>query len=93
MISLPSGSSKRAHVSNGAKHMSCLVDGCNSDLSKCRDYHKRHRVCEQHCKTPIVIVDGQDKRFCQQCSKYVLSMLVIESHEFFSNHADFLLNN
>ncbi|KAJ7971742.1 Squamosa promoter-binding-like protein [Quillaja saponaria] len=60
------GSSKRTPKHN----MSCLVDGCNSDLSNCREYHRRHRVCEQHSKTPIVIVGGKQQRFCQQCSRF-----------------------
>lgn len=54
---------------NGAHVPSCLVDGCISDLSKCRDYHRRHKVCELHSKTPKVTIGGHDKRFCQQCSR------------------------
>lgn len=49
----------------------CLVDGCKADLSRCREYHRRHRVCELHSKTPIVVIRGQQKRFCQQCSRYI----------------------
>ncbi|KAF7838827.1 squamosa promoter-binding-like protein 13A [Senna tora] len=48
--SSPSGSSKRArgmNSNNNGSHStnvaSCLVDGCNSDLGKCRDYHRRHK--------------------------------------------------
>uniref|UniRef100_A0A2N9HEP3 SBP-type domain-containing protein n=1 Tax=Fagus sylvatica TaxID=28930 RepID=A0A2N9HEP3_FAGSY len=65
-----SGSTKRARApGNGAQVPSCLVDGCNSDLSKCRDYHRRHKVCELHSKTPKVTIRGQEQRFCQQCSR------------------------
>ncbi|KAJ0972529.1 hypothetical protein J5N97_020488 [Dioscorea zingiberensis] len=40
-----SGSSKRARTpNNGRQVASCLVDGCKSDLSKCREYHRRHKV-------------------------------------------------
>lgn len=49
---------------------SCLVDGCTADLSQCRDYHRRHKVCEVHSKTPKVIIRGQEQRFCQQCSRF-----------------------
>ncbi|XP_004310097.1 PREDICTED: squamosa promoter-binding-like protein 16 [Fragaria vesca subsp. vesca] len=49
---------------------SCLVDGCKSDLSLCREYHQRHKVCELHSKTPKVMIQGQEKRFCQQCSRF-----------------------
>ena len=48
---------------------SCAVDGCSADLSRCRDYHRRHKVCEAHSKTPVVTVAGREMRFCQQCSR------------------------
>ncbi|XP_040383240.1 squamosa promoter-binding-like protein 18 isoform X2 [Oryza brachyantha] len=51
---------------------SCAVDGCKADLSKHRDYHRRHKVCEPHSKTPIVVVSGREMRFCQQCSRFHL---------------------
>ncbi|KAF8694945.1 hypothetical protein HU200_038052 [Digitaria exilis] len=51
---------------------SCAVDGCKADLSKCRDYHRRHKVCEAHSKTPTVVVAGREMRFCQQCSRFHL---------------------
>lgn len=68
-VSSPSGSSRRARALNGTQNVSCLVDGCTSDLRNCREYHRRHRVCERHSKTPVVIIGGQEKRFCQQCSR------------------------
>ncbi|CAL0325282.1 unnamed protein product [Lupinus luteus] len=68
---LASGSSKRARAFNNGNHtVTCLVDGCNSDLSNCRDYHRRHKVCELHSKTPQVTIGGQKQRFCQQCSRF-----------------------
>lgn len=71
--SSPSGSSKRARgASNGTQTASCLVDGCNYDLSNCRDYHRRHKVCELHSKTPEVTICGHKQRFCQQCSRSCL---------------------
>ncbi|KAK4846279.1 hypothetical protein QYF36_015326 [Acer negundo] len=71
MESSPSGSSKRARgANNGTQTASCLVDGCNSDLSNCREYHRRHKVCELHSKTPEVTISGQKQRFCQQCSRF-----------------------
>ena len=54
----------------GAQCPSCAVDGCKADLSKCRDYHRRHKVCEAHSKTPVVVVAGREMRFCQQCSRF-----------------------
>ncbi|GLT38861.1 hypothetical protein SLA2020_130790 [Shorea laevis] len=69
----PSSSSslKRARApGSGNQVPSCLVDGCTADLSKCRDYHRRHKVCEVHSKTPKVTIRGQEQRFCQQCSRF-----------------------
>ncbi|XP_024977060.1 squamosa promoter-binding-like protein 13A [Cynara cardunculus var. scolymus] len=68
----PSGSSKRARPINNTSisAASCLVDGCNSDLSNCKEYHRRHKVCEVHSKTPQVSINGQKQRFCQQCSRF-----------------------
>nr|AVV48338.1 squamosa promoter binding-like protein [Litchi chinensis] len=103
MESLASGSSKRARTpGSGAQVPSCLVDGCIADLSKCRDYHRRHKVCELHSKTPIVTIQGQEQRFCQQCSRLFLwaqrkettrrrrkpqpDSLSIHSGRFFPNH-------
>ncbi|KAF5932878.1 hypothetical protein HYC85_029049 [Camellia sinensis] len=64
-------SSKRARVvKNGIQAASCCIDGCNADLSNCRDYHRRHKVCEMHSKTAEVSIGGHKKRFCQQCSRF-----------------------
>lgn len=72
-----SGSSKRARTpANGAQVVSCLVDGCKADLSKCRDYHRRHKVCELHSKTAKVTIGGNEQRFCQQCSRCYICFLI-----------------
>lgn len=66
-----SSSSKRAKApGNIAQVAHCLVDGCNADLSQCREYHRRHKVCEVHSKTAKVTIAGRDQRFCQQCSRF-----------------------
>ncbi|KAI3452574.1 hypothetical protein Pfo_009238 [Paulownia fortunei] len=66
-----SGSSKRAKTPGNITQVAhCLVDGCNADLSLCRDYHRRHKVCEIHSKTPKVTIGGREQRFCQQCSRF-----------------------
>ncbi|WOK99340.1 hypothetical protein Cni_G08052 [Canna indica] len=68
-----SSPSKRARApSTASQSVSCSVDGCKSDLSNCREYHRRHKVCEAHSKTPIVMVNGAEQRFCQQCSRFHL---------------------
>ncbi|KAK1606589.1 hypothetical protein QYE76_030262 [Lolium multiflorum] len=75
------GAAKRPRATSGGsgsgagQHQqcpSCAVDGCRADLSKCRDYHRRHKVCEAHSKTPVVAVAGREMRFCQQCSRFHL---------------------
>ncbi|KAJ0720960.1 putative transcription factor SBP family [Helianthus annuus] len=47
----------------------CQVEGCNLDLSSAKEYHRKHKVCEGHSKSPKVIVAGLERRFCQQCSR------------------------
>ncbi|XP_051188683.1 squamosa promoter-binding-like protein 18 isoform X3 [Lolium perenne] len=71
---MPSASPlKRPRPGAGGGHCpSCAVDGCKADLSRCRDYHRRHKVCEAHSKTPLVVVAGREMRFCQQCSRFHL---------------------
>lgn len=69
----PSVSAKRSRISNIQSPVpSCQVYGCNKDLSSSKDYHKRHKVCDVHSKTPVVIVNGIQQRFCQQCSRYII---------------------
>lgn len=49
----------------------CQVENCEADLSKVKDYHRRHKVCEMHSKATSATVGGILQRFCQQCSRYV----------------------
>ncbi|KAL2239100.1 UNVERIFIED_CONTAM: Squamosa promoter-binding-like protein 12 [Sesamum indicum] len=49
----------------------CQVDDCGADLSKAKDYHRRHKVCEMHSKASKALVANQMQRFCQQCSRSV----------------------
>ncbi|XP_078160745.1 squamosa promoter-binding-like protein 13A [Carex rostrata] len=70
-VSAPAVAKRARGPNNQAQStVCCSVDGCGSDLSTCRDYHRRHKVCEAHSKTPIVLVGGQEQRFCQQCSRF-----------------------
>uniref|UniRef100_A0A0A9D3R7 SBP-type domain-containing protein n=1 Tax=Arundo donax TaxID=35708 RepID=A0A0A9D3R7_ARUDO len=64
------GRRSRSAAGGGGGAEACSVDGCRSDLSRCREYHRRHKVCEAHSKTPVVVVGGQEQRFCQQCSRF-----------------------
>lgn len=66
----PSVSAKRTKTMNLQSLVpTCQVFGCNKDLSSSKDYHKRHKVCDVHSKTAVVIVNGIRQRFCQQCSR------------------------
>ncbi|XP_065015437.1 squamosa promoter-binding-like protein 12 [Musa acuminata AAA Group] len=67
----PSALVKKARVSYQSAHSTCCqVEGCNIDLNGAKEYHRKHRVCETHSKFPKVIVAGQERRFCQQCSRF-----------------------
>ena len=47
----------------------CQVEGCKADLTRAKNYHRRHKVCEFHSKSAGVIIGGMHQRFCQQCSR------------------------
>lgn len=46
------------------------MEGCGTELAAAKEYHRKHRVCEAHTKSPRVVVAGQERRFCQQCSRF-----------------------
>ncbi|KAM7477435.1 hypothetical protein LguiA_025648 [Lonicera macranthoides] len=57
-------STKRARASyQNTQVPRCQVEGCNLDLVSAKDYHRRHRICESHSKSPKVIVAGLERRF------------------------------
>ena len=47
----------------------CQVPGCEADISELKGYHKRHRVCLACANASTVVLDGEAKRYCQQCGK------------------------
>nr|AVV48336.1 squamosa promoter binding-like protein [Litchi chinensis] len=62
---------KRSKLNYQSQHAPrCQVEGCSLDLSSAKDYHRKHRVCESHSKSPKVMVGGLERRFCQQCSRF-----------------------
>ncbi|KAI3443480.1 hypothetical protein Pfo_000145 [Paulownia fortunei] len=70
-IPIPSMPTKRSRASyQNMQNPCCQVEGCNIDLKSAKDYHRRHRICESHSKSPKVIVAGMERRFCQQCSRF-----------------------
>ncbi|CAN1845478.1 Squamosa promoter-binding-like protein 5 [Linum perenne] len=48
----------------------CQVERCGANLSEGKQYHRRHKVCDFHSKSPSVLVSGLRQRFCQQCSRF-----------------------
>ncbi len=64
----PPGKRQRA-MSPGMQTPRCQVEGCKTDLTPAKDYHRRHKVCEMHSKASRCIAGGQEQRFCQQCSR------------------------
>ncbi|KAL3505532.1 hypothetical protein ACH5RR_035373 [Cinchona calisaya] len=48
----------------------CQVDDCKENLSRAKDYHRRHKVCEFHSKATKALVAKLMQRFCQQCSRF-----------------------
>lgn len=71
---LVSGSKKNGQ--NGSNPPRCQVEGCNVDLSDAKAYYSRHKVCGMHSKSPLVVVNGLEQRFCQQCSRFVAYQIV-----------------
>lgn len=57
----------RASAGAGAR---CQVPDCEADISELKGYHKRHRVCLRCANATAVLLDGQSKRYCQQCGKF-----------------------
>jgi hypothetical protein len=49
--------------------MKCQVPGCEADIRELKGYHRRHRVCLRCAHAATVMLDGVQKRYCQQCGK------------------------
>ncbi|KAG9128843.1 hypothetical protein Leryth_009594 [Lithospermum erythrorhizon] len=60
----------RSGSPGGTNYPMCQVDDCKEDLSRAKDYHRRHKVCEIHSKATKALVGDQKQRFCQQCSRF-----------------------
>ncbi|XP_020228850.1 squamosa promoter-binding-like protein 1 [Cajanus cajan] len=64
---------KKSRVSGSTSSRAvCQVEDCSADLSKAKDYHRRHKVCEMHSKASKALVGNAMQRFCQQCSRFHL---------------------
>ncbi|CAF1699894.1 unnamed protein product [Brassica oleracea var. botrytis] len=60
----------KATSSSSNSGVCCQVERCTADMSRAKQYHKRHKVCEFHAKAPVVRISGGYQRFCQQCSRF-----------------------
>lgn len=62
---------KRARMvrASGGGPVRCQVPGCEADITELKGYHKRHRVCLRCANASTVVLDGESKRYCQQCGK------------------------
>ncbi|XP_038723090.1 squamosa promoter-binding-like protein 7 [Tripterygium wilfordii] len=64
---------KRARMTRTEPNVArCQVPGCEADISELKGYHRRHRVCLRCANATCVSLDGQSKRYCQQCGKFHL---------------------
>lgn len=67
-----SSGKKTKLVAGGSSNRAlCQVEDCGADLTKAKDYHRRHKVCEMHSKATKALVANVMQRFCQQCSRSV----------------------
>ena len=65
----------KATSSSSSSTGACQVERCTADMSRAKQYHRRHKVCEFHAKAPVVRIYGLHQRFCQQCSRYHLFVI------------------
>ncbi|KAG8370098.1 hypothetical protein BUALT_Bualt14G0082200 [Buddleja alternifolia] len=69
---LPGKKRTRTVRVSGGPQGRCQVSGCEADISELKGYHKRHRVCLRCANASSVLLDGENKRYCQQCGKFHL---------------------
>ncbi|XP_024027509.1 squamosa promoter-binding-like protein 7 [Morus notabilis] len=51
----------------------CQVPTCGADIRELKGYHRRHRVCLRCANAGTVVIEGVNKRYCQQCGKFHVS--------------------
>ena len=68
--SSPGSKVKRmGHVDAQLAPRTCRIFSCTSDLSAETSYYKRRRVCRKCVRSTSICINGQEFRFCQQCSQ------------------------
>lgn len=66
----PGKKKSRSTTARTASSSRCQVPACGVDISELKGYHKRHRVCLRCANASTVVLDGHNKRYCQQCGKF-----------------------
>ncbi|KAL7596315.1 hypothetical protein Lser_V15G27956 [Lactuca serriola] len=66
----PGKKKSRSTTARTASSSRCQVPSCEVDISELKGYHKRHRVCLRCATATTVVLDGLNKRYCQQCGKF-----------------------
>ncbi|GLT99230.1 hypothetical protein SLE2022_166820 [Rubroshorea leprosula] len=64
------GKKRTRTVRTGQGTARCQVPGCGADIRELKGYHRRHRVCLRCANASAVLIDGETKRYCQQCGKF-----------------------
>ncbi|GKU85590.1 hypothetical protein SLEP1_g240 [Rubroshorea leprosula] len=64
------GKKRPRTVRGGQGTARCQVPGCEADIRELKGYHRRHRVCLRCANATAVLIDGENKRYCQQCGKF-----------------------
>lgn len=59
----------RKNGSGALIEIRCQVPGCEADIKELKGYHRRHRVCLRCANATYVVLEGEQKRYCQQCGK------------------------
>ncbi|KAJ0795166.1 putative transcription factor SBP family [Helianthus annuus] len=65
---------KKTVIAKALTNSRCQVSGCERDISELKGYHKRRRVCLRCANANTVVLDGQNKRYCQQCGKFLVKI-------------------
>lgn len=69
VVELVAGGRKRAKTGGAAATARCQVPACQADIRELKGYHRRHRVCLRCANASSVVLDGEPRRYCQQCGK------------------------
>ncbi|KAF9591702.1 hypothetical protein IFM89_005693 [Coptis chinensis] len=80
-LATPGGYQERRGVLQGGQPPRCQVEGCKLDPSDVKAYYSRHKVCGMHSKTPRVIVNGLEQRFCRDVADFIYSLNLTKESE------------